>query len=429
MTSINTFRAWILFGLILVPLIPTAIIYVLLKGKANKAYVKGSLFGLRLETAGAAGCYVICVVIALLVYSKVFVDQISQIQIVISASGDPSRVDRFLSDAASKSRLILTKSDGTELRVEHFDVNLDKRILRSDLTVAANDLYASYKPAFLYGSQRLTVTSATVTLSETLGLTVDFGGSSAGQWVAISDMFSYSFRNGGSDLSIHEVMLLQHESATPLESIPLHSYLDLGQLVFLEVGARSLSRDACRSSAQQWSRDSVGDQPPEVTQADFDSRFSQYKRQGDELAIRRFTNSDHKLPGQGERFQRGNVSFDEMRVMPTIGPIGGGIDMSRCVLVYAESWRRVDADSLRKGHEVSTGETFERPTDHVLLMVGSDASYPIEVSSTRTAFKVNLLTPVSKLGNSRIYKGTSGVAVDLTKVNTGDIAQLFWSWK
>src|SRR5437016_6325857 len=98
MISNDVFRALLVMALVLIPLIPTFIVYRHLKTR-NQARVRGRILGMRIETAGGIASYLACVLIALLAYKLVFAATTAQIQVVVNTSGDPNRIDRFLADA------------------------------------------------------------------------------------------------------------------------------------------------------------------------------------------------------------------------------------------------------------------------------------------------------------------------------------------
>jgi hypothetical protein len=423
------FRAFLLCGLVLLPLIPTVVVYAYLKDSASKGRVRGQLVGLKFETAGAMGSYVACLLLALLTYRLVFADSTARVELIISATGDSDKVQNLLGNAEAKTRLVLSRDGSEPITIDHVEVNASRDTLKAEIIVPANVLNQNYLVSLYYSGQQLTVAPSTVLLAHSVNLTVNLGHTSAVQWDALFDGFSYSFRNKANDLYIHEIVLLQNNSGTPLDTIPLHSYLDIGTLVYLEVGARSIEKAEAAGLVQRWSRTALTSVASDSLPASFDKQYDDIKTLGDEIAVRHFTNSDYSLPGEGSRFQRGQVTLDEQRVIPTIGPIEGALDVNKAVAIYVDCWRKTSAQDRRKAVQLSTGATFERSADRVVFLLHSTADWPIDMSSLRLGFKKGLNYSAQPLGNARIQRGLNNAVFDLESLNSDESFQIFWAWK
>jgi hypothetical protein len=423
------FKALVVLGIVLVPLIPTIIAYIVIKSRSGSS-VTGTLFGLRIETTGAIASYIICVLVALFVFKNVFTTGTVPLHIAVDVVGDGDRVKKFLQDTEVKTRLKLSSDDSSTITVPHLDVNTNKNSLSAEMDVPADDIGRTFSVSISYSARALSVSPTTIKLQDPVNLTVDLGSAQTqNKWNALVDAYLVSFKENAKDLYTKEIIVLTHDSAQPVGSLPLHSYLGIASLVSLEVTARSQDRSNFPALAQQWSRDALNEISPDEYSTLFETRFREYQHSGDELAIRHFTNSDYNVPGQGVRFQRGRISLDDQRLIPTIGPVDGGISSDRGVLVCVESWRKTDDEARRKSVEISTGDTFERATDRVIFGLTTEPSFPLDTNSLRMQFKSNLLYPVPRLGDARLRKGINAAIVDINGLSSDDVLQIYWAWK
>jgi len=416
---------------LLLPLVPTVVIYKVIRDKRTRAGAQGTLFGLKIESSGAIAAYVICTVLFLLIAHTLIPKDYDKIQLSIQVSGDPSIVSRFMEKAETSAQLTMTNSDVQPIRFDHFTVNLNQNTLTAERDLPPAYLGKTFNVDLSFSGDHLVVKPSPVVLQKTVLLETVLGSDSQRRaWTAVLDTTSNVISNHAQDIYSKEIILLTHDSPDPLESIILHNYLISAPLVYMEVGARLVDRRSLDGMLQQWTRASLANINSDAYPAYFDSRFQEYKGYGDELAIRHFTNDDYNLPGQGSRFQRGNISLlDADHLIPIIGPVPGGIPSDKAVIVFVDSWWKTFPQFQGTDTELTLGQTFERPTRRVLFGLSSAADHQIDLNSLRTQFKQDLITPVPKIGDAQVRKGTNSVVLDLNELASGSVVNVLWSWR
>ena len=416
---------------LLVPLIPTLIIYKVIRDKRTQAKAHGTLFGLKFESSGAIATYVICTALLLLVGKTLIPRDYEKVQVSIGLTGDPSIISRFMEKAESSAKLTLTANGVEPIRFDRFIVNSNQRTLTAERELPPAYLGKTFNVDLSFAGDHLVVKPTSVVLQKTILLETVLGSDSQRRaWTALLDTTSHVFANQAQDIYSKEIILLTHDSPEPLESIILHNYLISAPLVYMEVGARLVDRKTLDGMMQQWSRDSLANIGPDGYSAYFDGRFQEYKGYGEELAIRHFTNDDYNLPGQGSRFQRGNISLlDADHLIPIIGPIPGGIGSDKAVIVFVDNWWKTFPPFQRSATELTLGQTYERYTKRVLFGLSSSADKQMDCNSVRTQFKQDLITPVPRMGDAQVLKGTNSVVLDLNELASGNVLNVLWSWK
>jgi hypothetical protein len=318
------------------------------------------------------------------------------------------------------------------IRFDHFTVNINQNTLSAERDLPPAYFGKTFNVDLSFSGDHLVVKPNPVVLQKTVLLETVLGSDSQRRaWTAVLDTTSNVVSNHAQDIYSKEIILLTHDSPEPLESIILHNYLISAPLVYMEVGARLVDRRTLDGMLQQWTRASLANISSDAYPAYFDSRFQEYKGYGDELAIRHFTNDDYtNLPGQGSRFQRGNISLlDADHLIPIIGPIPGGIPSDKALIVFVDSWWKTFSQFQGSDTELTLGQTFERPKRRVLFGLSSAADHQIDLNSLRTQFKQELITPVPKIGDAQVRKGTNSVVLDLNELASGSVVNLLWSWR
>jgi hypothetical protein len=335
-----------------------------------------------------------------------------------------------MADGSKRAELQLDRqAGGNTIRVTGLAVDPDRNSVTGETTLPSSYIGEQVVLRLLYAGQSVPLSPHAVALQRFVQTTADLGAEpGTQQWTAALDAYLTGVANRAQDLYLKELIVLTHESATPLETVPLHSYLGVGQIVYFQVGARVIERAAVAGLVSAWSfaGDAAGADEYATT---FRRRFDEYKRLGDEVAARHFTNSDINLPGQGARFRRGQIELDDQRMIPTIGPVPGGVPSDKALVVYVDSWRRTDADFQQSMKNVTVGDTFERQTGRVLMGVQGGSDQPIDIDTVRPAFKRQLNQPVPTPNGARLTKGTNAVVLSVPDVQPADVIQLFWAWK
>jgi hypothetical protein len=416
--------------LLIVPLIPTLVVYKVIRDKRTRARAAGTLFGgIQFETGGAFAAYVISVGLVAFLYNQVNGSELRNVRLVVHAKGEPQRLRDFSAGAAAKAEVLLVaEGGGTPIRVPYLEVNADRNQATGDVRIPAADIGKRFSIRLLYAGEPIPLSPSEIRLTDNVEVTADFGESERQrQWQASLDAYSTTVKNSLQDLYFRELQILYHDSKTPLESLPLHGYLSVGRIVYLQVGARLVDRETAGALAAAWS--TVPSTAAEYANL-FERRFEEYKTLGDEIGVRHFTNDELVLEGQGQRFSRGStIGLDAQRMIPTIGPIPGGVPSNKAVIVYVDSWRRTDADFQRKGHDITIGDTFQRFTQKVLFGLAVPQGEVLDATTIRAEFKEDLLNPIPMPSTASLHKDASNVILTLRDAKPGDVVQLHWAWK
>lgn len=416
--------------MILLPIVPTLVVYRLIPApQTGNAGAQGTILGVKFKTSGAIATYLICAFLVLLIAKSVFPKEYAPIRVEVQVEGDAESVKSFMQKAEVSTQLTLTSQNLQPIRFDHFNVNTNKMTLTAEQQVPPLYLGKEFNVALTSPGQHLNVSPSTVILQKDVLLKASLDVGKKQTWEAALDAYLNVFSNQAEDLYSKEIILLSHDSDQPLESIILHGYLGPGQVVYFEVSARVIDRKNLEGLKQQWARSAFENLNPDEYATFFENRFREYKQSGDEVALRHFTNDDYNLPGQGERRQRGVITLDDQKMIPTIGPVPGGIPSDKVVIIFVDSWRKIGADFRRRGAEETMGDTFERATERLIYGISSGPDYPIDLYTVRAQFKQNLITPVQKIGGAQIRRGTNSVILDLNDVPPASVVQLFWTWK
>jgi hypothetical protein len=207
----------------------------------------------------------------------------------------------------------------------------------------------------------------------------------------------------------------------------LHSYSGPGEIVSFEVGVRRIPKRDVTTLVTSWQ--SVAEKAPANDYSNvFLSKFEEAHRLGTEIAFRHLTNSDMKVPGQGERISRGPIAVDKETIVPKVGPINGGVAADEALVIYVDSWRRTGPEFRVTGSEVGMGSGFERTTSEAWFGVFGDQQATIDRSTVRREYTSNFDSSWSKPEVDDLRVGVNAIVLHVKEMQAGEVAKILWAW-